>query len=129
MSNATVLVLQPKERPQQDINHIAAIYRNLDRDTADQVVARALDELGQMLVTMAERIAGQNMQDALRRIKRFDMMAENLGLVSLSLVAQDLAICLRAGDATAFSAVWARLLRLADCTLTCDFTVQDMGGA
>lgn len=129
MCSAIVLALQPKESPQQNFEHIASIYRNLDSLAAEQVVARALGELGQMLVSLADRIAGHHLQDALRRIKRLERMAENLGLVTFSGVARDLAQCLERGDSTAFAAVWARLLRVADCTLSYDPEKQDLGGA
>ncbi len=128
MCSATVLALQPKECPQQDIEHIASIYRNLDSQAAEQVVARALGELGEALSALADRIAGQHLHDALRRLKRLDRMAENLGLLTLSHVARDLATCLDRGDSTAFAAVWARLVRVADCTLTYDQDMQDRSG-
>lgn len=128
MCSAIVLALQPKERPQQDIDHIASIYRNLDSQSAAQVVARALGELGQMLAQVAGQITDQHLADAARRLKRVQRMAENLGLVTLAQIARDVAICLDRGDSTAFSAVWARMLRVADCTLEYDWSQQDLGG-
>lgn len=129
MCSAIVLALQPKESPTQNFDHIASIYRNLDSLAAEQVVARALGELGQMLVSLADRIAGHHLQDALGRIKRLERMAENLGLVTFSGVARDLAQCLERGDSTAFAAVWARLLRVADCTLAYTPDIHDISGA
>lgn len=125
MCSAIVLALIPNERLCQDMDHIASIYRNLGSQAAEQVVARALGELGAMMASLAEKIAAHEMADLLRRLRRLDQMADNLGMVTLSVVAQDLGICLDRGDATAFSAVWARLMRVADQTLSQGAGLQD----
>jgi HPt (histidine-containing phosphotransfer) domain-containing protein len=128
MSRAVVLALKPKENPRLDLEQISSIYRNLSAQAAEQVVARALGELALQMAKLAERIAAHQMGDLLRRLKRLDRMAQNLGLKTLSMVAQDLATCLEREDATAFAAVWARLLRVADCTLQLDQGLQDQTG-
>lgn len=125
MGNAVILALQPKENPQQNIDHIAAIYRNLGSQAAEQVVARALGELAMMMTNLAQQVAAHDLADLMRRLRRLDQMADNLGLVTLSQVAQDLAICLDRGEATAFSAVWARLMRVAEMTLSVQANMQD----
>lgn len=125
MCSAVVLTLTPKESPKQDFEHIVSIYRNLGAPAAEQVVTRALGELAALMASLAERIADHEMAHLLRRLRRLDQMADNLGLVTLSLVAQDLAVCLERGDSTAFSAVWARLMRVADKTLSGDASAQD----
>jgi hypothetical protein len=128
MSGAVILALTPRENPQHDIEQIASIYRNLSSAAAEQVVARALGELALSMAALAEDIADHQMGDLLRRLKRLDRMAHNLGLKTLSVVCKDLAICLERSDATGFAAVWARLLRVADCTLTFDQERQDLNG-
>ncbi len=128
MSEAVILALVPKENPRQDIEQIASIYRNLSSQAAEQVVARALGELGLYMATLAERIAAHEISDLLRRLGRLDRMAQNLGLKTLSSVTKDLTICIQREDATAFAAVWARLLRVADSTLTFDQEMQDLSG-
>ena len=91
MTRTNVLVLRPIERVLQDAEPIATMYRNLGTSSAEQVVTRALGEL-----------------------------AENRGLVSLGLVAADVRNCLDSSDVTAFAAVWARLLRIAERSLSSD---------
>ncbi len=121
------MALQPKEYPQQNFEPIASIYRNLDSLAAELVVTRAMAELGEALVSLAQLIANDQTQDALQRVKRLERLAENLGLVTFSQVARDVAQCLQLGDQTAFAAVWARLLRVADGTLTLDLGKQNSG--
>ena len=65
------------------------------------------------------------MGDLMRQLRRLQRMAENLGMVSLGLVAGDLRDCLDRGDVTAFSAVWARLLRIAERSLASDKDLLD----
>lgn len=115
--SAIVLNIRPKERPQQNLEHIAAVYRNLDSRDAEKVVSRALGELGLTLSSLASQMACLHRRDTARELKRLERMAENLGLITLSQVAKDLAYCLELGDSTAFAAVWARLLRLGQCTM------------
>jgi hypothetical protein len=52
-------------------------------------------------------------------------MAENLGMVSLGLVAGDVRECLDRADVTAFAAVWARLVRTAERSLALDKGLLD----
>ena len=60
-----------------------------------------------------------------RQLRRLHRMAEQLGMESLGAVAADLRRCLDIGDATAFSAVWARLLRVAERSLAVDKALLD----
>ena len=50
-----------------------------------------------------------DLADMTRQLRRLQRMSENLGLVSLGLIAGDVSACLERKDVTAFSAVWARL--------------------
>jgi hypothetical protein len=126
MSGAVIVALRPKESPQQDIEHIASIYRNLSSQAAQQVIAQALGELAQIMTAMAARIAAHELADVQRQLRRLDRLAQNLGLVTLAQVARDLCHCLQASDATAFAAVWARLLRVLEYTATCNIESQDL---
>lgn len=113
-----VVALRPKERVHQDAEPIATIYRNLGTTSAEQVVTRALGELALTMSTLAAQVKSHEMGDLIRQLRRLQRMSENLGLVSLSTVAADLRSCMDQSDATAFSAVWARLLRIAERSLT-----------
>jgi hypothetical protein len=66
---------------------------------------------------LADRAARDDRPDMLRHLRRLQRMAEQLGMVSLGQVAGDIRACLDRGDPVAFAAVWARLLRVAECSL------------
>jgi hypothetical protein len=120
MLSGKVVALRPIERPYQDGEQIALIYRSLGSASAEQVIARALGELAFAMSGLADRIKAHELGDLLRRLKRLQQMAQNLGLLTLGQVAADLAHCVRRQDSTAFAAVWARLVRIAETTLTPD---------
>jgi hypothetical protein len=109
-----VMALVPKERLRQDAEPIAAIYRNLGVQAAEQVVARALAELGHVVTEVEDQVRRRDLDPLPRSLRRLQRLSENLGLVSLAQIAADAHLCLAAHDSTAFSAVWARLQRVAE---------------
>jgi hypothetical protein len=120
-----VVALRPKERVRQDADPIASIYRNLGTASAEQVVTRALGELALAMAGLAQQVRGHDLSDLDRQLRRLQRMADHLGMVSLGLVAGDVRLCLDSGDVTAFSAVWARLLRVAERSLASDKDLLD----
>lgn len=117
---ATITALRPKERVCQDSEPVAVIYRDLGTVAAEQLVTRALGELALTMSGMVAQVRRHDLADMTRQLRRLQQMADQLGLVSLGLVATDVRHCLAAGDVTAFSAVWARLLRVAERSLAVD---------
>lgn len=115
-----VTVLRPKDQLRQNIEPVAAMYRDLGTAQAEQVVTRALGELALAMSGLAAQVRAHEMQDLARQLRRLQRLSEQLGMLSLSQVAGDLRICLDRGDSTAFSAVWARLLRVAERSLVVD---------
>jgi hypothetical protein len=120
MSAGNVVALRPNERVKQDAEPIATIYRNLGAASAEQVVTRALTELALTMAGLASQIRAHDLNDVDRQLRRLQRMSENLGMVSLGLIAGDVRCCLQASNVTAFSAVWARLLRVAERSLATD---------
>ena len=125
MKNANVVELRPRERVCQDAEPIATIYRNLGTASAEQVVTRALTELAIAMAGLAEQIRAHDLNDLTRRLRSLQTMAQSLGMVSLAIATHDLGICLDRKDTTAFAAVWARLLRIAEKSLTAEEGIID----
>lgn len=124
MQNVTSLPL--RERIRLDGEAIAAIYRNLGTSTAEQIVTRALGELAHAMAGIAAQVQHQDLADLSRQLKKLQLMAENLGMVSLAKVASDARFCLDRCDSTGFAAVWARLLRVAERSLASDKDFADI---
>jgi hypothetical protein len=111
-----VLALVPMERLRQDAEPIAAIYRNLGVQAAEQVVARALVELSGVAQEVVEQVRLQDQAALPRTLRRLQRLSENMGLVSLGAIAHDTAVCLAEDDGIAFAAVFARLQRVMERT-------------
>ncbi len=125
MIHDNVVAMRPNDRMRQDAEPIATIYRNLGTVSAEQVVTRALAELALTMAGLAARVKVHDLTDLARQLRRLQRMSENLGLTSLGLVSADVRICLEQGDSTAFAAVWARLMRIAERSLSSDKSLLD----
>jgi hypothetical protein len=125
MQAENVVTLLPVERVRQDAEPIATIYRNLGTASAEQVVTRALGELALTMAGLAHQVRAHDMADLSRQLRRLQSMSENLGMVSLGVVACDVRACLERADSTAFAAVWARLIRIAERSLSSDKDLLD----
>lgn len=120
MMAKNVVALRPDDRVRQDAEPIATIYRNLGTVSAEQVVTRALGELALTMAGMASQVRSHEFSDLARQLRKLQRMSENLGMVSLGQISADVRTCLDRGDVTAFSAVWARLMRVAERSLASD---------
>jgi hypothetical protein len=123
-----VAVLRPREVVRQDVEAVAEIYRNLGAPTAEQLVTRALGELALTMAGIVEKVRAQDLRDLGGQLGRLRRLADDIGLVTFAKVAGDLQSCLERADGTAFSAVWARLLRVAERSLSPDHGVADLSG-
>ncbi|MDP3959969.1 MAG: hypothetical protein Q8Q26_07900 [Pseudorhodobacter sp.] len=121
----TIAVLRPLERLRQDAEPVAVMYRDLGTAQAEQVVTRALGELALTMSGLAHQVRAHDLADLARQLRRLQRMAEQLGMISLGLVAGDVRRCLEGGDVTAFAAVWARLMRVAERSLAPDKNLLD----
>lgn len=127
MTCSNVVVLRLKDKIRHDAGPISTIYRNLDTASADQVVTRALGELALSMAGLADQVRGQDLGDLDRKVRRLQRMADNLGMLSFAQVCTDVRECLGGGDATAFSAVWARLLRVAERSMAPEKSWDELG--
>jgi hypothetical protein len=120
-----VVPLRPVVRVRQDAGPIASLYRNLGTASAEQVVTRALTELALTMANTAALVQAQDLGDVARQLRRLQRMSENLGLTSLAVVSCDARDCLDRADGTSFAAVWARLVQVAERSLSGDGPRQD----
>lgn len=117
---SNIVSLEVAEKILLDDDQLAAIYRDLGAYSADQLVTRALAELALTMTSITSLVGAHEATDITRKLRRLQSMAENIGMVSLALVASDLRDCAEAQDSASFSAVWARLMRVAEKSLKPD---------
>jgi hypothetical protein len=123
-----VTALTPREVVRQDVEAIAVIYRNLGAPTGEKMVTRALGELALTMARLAETVRSQDLRDVADHLVRLSRLADDLGLVSLAAVARDSRLCLERADSTGFAAVWARLVRVAERSLSPHPGIADLSG-
>jgi hypothetical protein len=128
MMTGNVMVLRPKDTVRQDSEPVVAIYRDLGTVQAERVVTRALGELALAMGALTAQVRSKDLQDLPRQLRRLQRMSEQLGLISLGAVAADARGCLDHADATAFSAVWARLLRVAERSMVVEPDLHGRSG-
>lgn len=115
-----VVELHPHERVNEDEGAILAIFDRLGPDPGAKMVTRAVGELALSVTVMCAQVERHEFETLPRALKRLQAMAAGVGLVSLSQVAADARVVLMQGDPTAFAAVWARLVRVAERSLVRD---------
>lgn len=113
----SVVTLCPRERVDEDEAAIRAIYDRLGPDPGAKLVTRAVGELALSVTVMAAQVGRHELAALPRSLRRMQGMAMGVGMVSLAQVARDARLCLERGDTTAFAAVWARLVRVAERSL------------
>ncbi len=112
-----VVTLHPRERVDEDEGAIVAILDRLGPDPGAKLVTRAVGELALAVTVMCAQVERCELETLPRALKRVQAMAAGVGMVSLAHVAEDARAVLLRGDATAFAAVWARLVRVAEQSL------------
>ncbi len=123
-----VAVLRPREVVRQDVGAVAEIYRNLGAPTAEQLVTRALGEVALTMAGIVEKVQAQDLRDLSRQLAQLRRLSADLGLTSLGTVAGDARVCLERADSTGFAAVWARLMRVAERSLSPDHQIAGLSG-
>ena len=117
MMMAEVVFLSPRERVREDIEPIVTIYRSMGTEIGAQLVAGALEDLAKAMADLTARIGRHDLGNLEKGLSQIQQTAEDLGMITLGLVAGDLRNCSHREDATAFAAVWARLSRLTQRSL------------
>jgi hypothetical protein len=120
-----VVPLRPIERVFQDAEPIAVVYRNLGSSAAEAVVTRALTDLALTMSGLTQQVRAHDLHDLAARLHKLQRTADHLGMVTMATVAGDVRDCIEAGNVTAFSAVWARLCRVAESSLSPDGGLLD----
>jgi hypothetical protein len=113
----SVVILAPQERVASDMAPIDAIFDRLGPEPGAELISRAVTEMAGSLNALAGLVEAGDFASLPREARRLQRMAEGLGRASLARVAGDLGHCAACGDGTAFAAVWARLVRVAEQSL------------
>ena len=89
----------------------------LGPDTAQDMVARATEELTVRLMQLRAANAGDNMEAIAKLARGIAAIAEQVGMVTLARVSRDVSLCAGVAERTAFAATFARLQRISEICL------------
>lgn len=104
------------ENASLDPARIEALIRDMGAPSAERHIGRAIDEIADWLSLAEASYRTGDLASVTRCAKYAGRAARMIGLVTLSRVAEDVAICVSTGDGAALGATLARLVRLSDGT-------------
>lgn len=126
--SASVAKLRPQDHIVYDPGPIARIYREMGPEAAEPCVTRAIGELALCVASAAKCINQRDVSELPQNLKRMRFLADKLGMSTVSQTAGDVQDCLDDFDATAFAAIWARLLRVTGSQLALTPKAQNRRG-
>lgn len=121
-----VLKIRWNEAVAVDQDRLGALYTQMGEAGADDVVCRAMEELALRLAHCNRLYAAQNWQDFRKCTRSLIAIADQIGMNVLSRVARDVTDCVDAQNPIAIAATLARLMRIADQSLTAIWDLQDI---
>lgn len=122
----TVFALIQTESVQLDSGKLGDLYQELGDRTAEEILCRALEELG-LRLSRAELHWHQGGRVALRKnVRSLIAISDQIGMAALVHVAKDVVDAIDANDHVAIGATVFRLLRIGEKSLTAVWDLQDM---
>ncbi|MCC5986578.1 MAG: hypothetical protein JJT95_02775 [Pararhodobacter sp.] len=113
-----VAQLKQFERILIDSRRLEALFSRLGHRRAEAYVAGRVEEMTDLLAEIEVRYRS-GLNDAIAdQAQHVSKMAGDIGLTSLARAARDLGIAAQRDDAIALGAIWARLVRIGDRSLT-----------
>ena len=112
-----------------DVEIDPSCMRQLVRDRgmriAEGIVSRAMDEIATRLTHIEATFAAGDFVEVERSAKKLSAIAEETGLVTVSLCAIDLAGLVKRHDSAALAAVLSRLVRVGEVSLVLAWDTHD----
>ena len=112
-----VSVLRMEEPVYVNRNRVHQLNRQLGEDTARSILSRAVEEAAVRLEHIARTHAAAALDEMTRCLRSLIGISDQIGLDTLTMVADDVLACLEASDTVATAATTARLLRIGERSL------------
>ncbi len=121
-----IVQLKPAEQIRVDSEQLSGLYTNLGEVAAEDIVCRAMEELALRLAHCDRLYRSDDLTGLRKSSKSLVAIAEQIGMNKLARVALCVTDCVDAGDTIALSAVFSRLLRTGEGSLTAIWDLQDL---
>jgi hypothetical protein len=109
-----IVILRHEEGVRMDGTRLAAILRERGPHAAETALAARMAEMAVQIAQMERHYRAGRMVLLCRHGRRLQHGADDIGMRSFARVVRDTRICAVRGDMVAFTATWARLLRIFD---------------
>lgn len=113
-----LLSLRPSERIVIDSARLDELFKSLGSVDAEMKLIETVEQISDTLAEVDGLIRRPTLDGVAERARDVSRLSLDIGLTSLARVSRDLAISAGRGDLTAFRAVWERLVRIGDRSLT-----------
>lgn len=113
-----VCEFRPSERIIIDADRLEELFRDLGDRSAEAKVMETVVIISDLLVEVEAGVRAGDLSAIAPRAKKVSRLSAEIGMTSLARVARDLAIATSRGDAIAYRAVWERLVRIGDRSLS-----------
>ena len=123
-----VVALSHEEGVRLDAARLVTLVTELGERAAEGVVSRAMEEMALHLAEMERHYREGDTRVICRSARALSRLAGEVGMTTLARVAADVNTCAGRGDMVAFGATWARLLRIADRSLSAIWDLQGSTG-
>ena len=121
-----VSVLEPTEGARLDSDRLNALYAQLGRAAAEEVICRAMEELAVRLSYIDEMYRARDWESLRKSTRALIAIAEQIGMMGLARAASNVIDCIDDRDAAALAATLSRLNRLGEKSLTAVWDLQDL---
>lgn len=121
-----VNMLMHSEQVRVDADRLTELCVRLGESGAEEVMCRTMEELAVQLAQIEKEFRRGAVTEMGQLALLIVTGADRIGMQALARVAMDVVQCIDAGDEVALSAVLARLLRIAERSLTAIWDIQDL---
>ena len=113
-----VFEFRPSERIVIDTARLEELFRRLGDHGAETHVIEAVEAISDLLAEVDGFVRHDALSEIAPRAQQVSRLSADIGLTSLARVARDMSIAANRKDVVAFRAVWERLIRIGDRSLS-----------
>ena len=121
-----VLILNPADRVCLNWGRVAQLQNQLGETVAQDVLSRAMEELTLRLDHTRQFYEKSELKEMRKCTRSLVAIADQIGLDTLTMVAEDVLTCLDSGDHVALAATCKRLMRTGKSSLSEIWDVQGL---
>lgn len=113
-----VYEFRPSERIIIDSARLEELFRRLGDRGAEAFVMEAVEAISDLLAQVDGFVRTDRLSEIVPRAQQVSRISAEIGLTSLARVSRDMGISAQRNDVVAYRAVWERLVRIGDRSLS-----------